>query len=73
MDQGLLLTAGANSFIWTEHMDKVLITAALSMVPTYEGRYAVASGIAMGMPSLFTYRSYSCCCARCSTGSIRCP
>ncbi|MBE5809050.1 MAG: hypothetical protein E7317_12010 [Clostridiales bacterium] len=55
MDQGLFLTAGANNFVWTEHMNKVLITAALSMVPTYEGRYAVASGIAMGMPSLFTY------------------
>ena len=49
------LQTAANHFVWTENMGKVLLTAALSMVPTYEGRYAVATGIAMGMPALFTY------------------
>ena len=34
---------------------KVLVTAFLSMVPMYEGRYAVSTGLAMGLPAVFTY------------------
>ena len=49
------LEAAAGTFVWTEHLAKVLTTAALSMVPTFEGRYAVVTGIAMGMPVVFTY------------------
>ena len=49
------LEAAAGTFVCTEHLGKVLTTAALSMVPTFEGRYAVVTGIAMGMPVVFTY------------------
>ena len=51
----ILMEAAPAPFVWTEHMNEVLITIGLSMVPTFEGRYAVASGIAMGMPPLFTF------------------
>ena len=36
-------------------MGKVVSTALLSMVPTFEGRYAVVTAIAMGMPAMFAY------------------
>lgn len=50
-----LLEAAQSAFVWQEHMGKVMLTALLSMVPMYEGRYAVLTGVAMGMPTLFTY------------------
>jgi len=50
-----LLEAAPAAFVWTEHMGKVVTTALLSMVPTFEGRYAVVTGIAMGMPVMFAY------------------
>lgn len=50
-----LLEAAQSAFVWQEHMSKVILTALLSMVPMYEGRYAVLTGVAMGMPTLFTY------------------
>ena len=50
-----LLEAAPAAFVWTENLGKVLTTALLSMVPTFEGRYAVVTGIAMGMPALFAY------------------
>lgn len=50
-----LLEAAPAAFVWTEHMGKVITTALLSMVPTFEGRYAVVTGIAMGMPVMFAY------------------
>ena len=50
-----LLEAAPAAFVWTEHMGKVITTAFLSMVPTFEGRYAVVTGIAMGMPVMFAY------------------
>ncbi|MBQ8089013.1 MAG: small multi-drug export protein [Clostridia bacterium] len=37
------------------NMGKIAVTALLSMVPMYEGRYAVATGIAMQLPVGFTY------------------
>lgn len=43
------------AFIWSEHIWEVVSTAFLSMVPMFEGRYAVATGIAMGMPPVYTY------------------
>lgn len=46
-----LLSAAAEKFVWTENVSKVLITAVLSMVPMYEGRYAVPIMIELGMPS----------------------
>ena len=45
----------ATGFVWQEHMGKVIMTALLSMVPTFEGRYAVATAVAMGMPAVFAY------------------
>ena len=45
----------ATQFVWQENMSKILTTAFLSMVPTFEGRYAVPVAIAMGMPALFAF------------------
>ena len=45
----------ATSFVWQENIGKILTTAFLSMVPTYEGRYAVPVAIAMGMPTVFAF------------------
>ena len=42
-------------FTWATHSKEIVTTALLSMVPTFEGRYAVVTGIAMGMPVVFTY------------------
>ena len=50
-----LLEAVPAAFVWTENMGKVVSTALLSMVPTFEGRYAVVTAIAMGMPAMFAY------------------
>lgn len=46
-----LLSAAAEGFVWTQNLSKVLVTAVLSMVPMYEGRYAVPIMIELGMPS----------------------
>ena len=45
----------ASAFVWQDHIAQIATTAFLSMVPTFEGRYAVVTGIAMGMPVLFAY------------------
>lgn len=50
-----MLTAAQGAFVWQEHMGKVITTALLSMVPTFEGRYAVSTGYLMGMPAVFTF------------------
>ena len=47
----LIYGVGGN-FVWQEHMGKVISTALLSMVPTFEGRYALVTAQAMGMPAL---------------------
>ena len=47
---------GANgAFVWGEHVSEILMTALLSMVPTFEGRYALVAAQAMGMPALPAY------------------
>lgn len=57
----LLLTEAAalpeaqQAFVWSEHLGKVFTTALLSLVPTFEGRYAIVTGLAMGMPLAFTF------------------
>lgn len=43
------------AFIWSENVGKIVTTALLSMVPTFEGRYALVAGAAMGMPPVFTF------------------
>jgi len=45
----------AASFDWAAHTSEILIAAFLSMVPTFEGRYAVVTAIAMGMPAFEAY------------------
>ena len=51
----MLLEATAEKFIWTENIAKVLIAALLSMVPTFEGRYAITVMLGMGMPAGVAY------------------
>ena len=46
----LLLEATAQKFVWSENIVKVIIAALLSMVPTFEGRYAITVMLGMGMP-----------------------
>ena len=50
-----LLEAANAAFVWKEHIGKIITTALLSMVPTYEGRYALVTGVAMGLPTGFAY------------------
>ena len=51
-----LMEAAANRpFIWQEHTKKIVVTALLSMVPMFEGRYAVTVMLGMGMPPAFAY------------------
>lgn len=50
-----LLAAAQEAFVWQEHTGKILTTALLSMVPTFEGRYAVTVALGMGMPPVFSY------------------
>lgn len=49
------LEAASSSFVWTENLGHVLTIAFLSMVPTFEGRYAVVAAIGSGMPVTFAY------------------
>lgn len=51
----LLLEAAVGKFVWSENLAKVITAALLSMVPTFEGRYAVPVMLGMGMPVGFAY------------------
>ena len=51
----MLLEAAAGKFIWSENIAKVVIAALLSMVPTFEGRYAITVMLGMGMPAGVAY------------------
>ena len=42
-------------FVWTEHISKIILTAFLSMLPLFEGRYAVGTANLMGMPPVFSF------------------
>lgn len=42
-------------FVWMDHMSTIVLVALLSMVPTFEGRYAITVGVAEGFPTLFVY------------------
>lgn len=46
----MLLEAAAGKFVWSENIVKVIVAALLSMVPTFEGRYAITVMLGMGMP-----------------------
>ena len=56
-----LLSAAENSFVVSENLAKVFSTALLSMVPTYEGRYAVPVMLGLGMPPMFAYLLAAVC------------
>ena len=56
-----LLSAAENSFVVSENLSKVLLTILLSLVPTYEGRYAVPVMLGLGMPPLFAYLLAAVC------------
>lgn len=52
----MTLFYGANgAFAWGENIGKIALTALLSMVPTFEGRYALVGAQAMGMPAVPAY------------------
>ncbi len=53
--QAAATPAAQQTFVWSEHIGKIITTALLSMVPTFEGRYALTVGLAMGMPFVFTF------------------
>ena len=55
MNIRILAEAAQAAFVWQEHMGKIIGTALLSMVPTYEGLYALVTGAAMGLPAGFAY------------------
>ena len=50
-----ITAAAENTFVWRDHIHKIITTALLSMVPTFEGRYAVTVALGMGMPPVFSY------------------
>ena len=50
-----LLAAAQGAFVWQEHTREIITTVLLSMVPTFEGRYAVTVALGMGMPPVFSY------------------
>ena len=47
----LLMESAAGSFVWAENVSKVIITCLLSMVPAFEGRYAITIMVGMNMPA----------------------
>lgn len=51
----LMEVAANQPFVWQEHTRKIIITALLSMVPMFEGRYAVTVMVGTGMPPVFAY------------------
>ena len=50
-----LFLAAAETFVWQAHTKQIITAALLSMVPTFEGRYAVTVALGMGMPAVFSY------------------
>ena len=50
-----LFLAAADAFVWQAHTKQIITAALLSMVPTFEGRYAVTVALGMGMPPVFSY------------------
>ena len=54
-NSNIMLAAASQPFVWQEHTREIITTALLSMVPTFEGRYAVTVALGMGMPAVFSY------------------
>ena len=55
MNRYILLNTISQTFVWNDHMRDIIITCLLSMVPTYEGRYAVPLMLKMGMPTFWAF------------------
>ena len=55
VNPGLLAAVAEGGFVWQEHTRQIVTAALLSMVPTFEGRYAVTVALGMGMPPVFSY------------------
>ena len=51
----LMEAVAGKPFVWQEHTRKIIVTALLSMVPMFEGRYAVTVMVGTGMPPVFAY------------------
>lgn len=51
----LMEAAASQSFVWQEHSRKIIIYILLSLVPMFEGRYAVAGMVLQGVPPLVAY------------------
>ena len=51
----LMDAAVRQSFVWQEHSQKIMIYIMLSLVPMFEGRYAVAGMVLQGVPPLLAY------------------
>lgn len=49
------LLEAAGNFVWREQLGKIIGTALLSMVPTFEGRYAVVVMLGLGIPAGFAF------------------
>ena len=50
-----VLLEAAGNFVWREQLGKIIGTALLSMVPTFEGRYAVVVMLGLGIPASFAF------------------
>ena len=50
-----VLMDAAGGFVWSEHLKEIIGTALLSMVPTFEGRYAVTVMLGYHMPAVFAF------------------
>lgn len=53
--RGAQFLEAAGKFVWSEQLGKVAVAALLSMVPTFEGRYALVAMRGMNMPAGFAY------------------
>ena len=49
------LLKAAENFVWREQLGKIIGTALLSRVPTFEGRYAVVVMLGLGIPASFAF------------------
>ena len=61
MRGAMMLQVAANKFSWAANQKEIIIAALLSMVPMFEGRYAVTVMVGMGMPVGFAYLLAALC------------
>ena len=50
-----LMEAAQAAFVWRDHLGEIATVALLSMVPLFEGRYAIITTLKMGLPLLLVY------------------